>query len=122
MTIHDSDNESSQPAPGPLNDIRALDISTVYAAPITAMLLGDYGAPRRPQDRGAYWMVTCSVYSYIVILGATVHICRPYCAITVRAGGSVRSSNVTGAAGPDTLTGRFVLPCLVVDARAQPRG
>jgi crotonobetainyl-CoA:carnitine CoA-transferase CaiB-like acyl-CoA transferase len=29
---------------GPLNGIRVLDISTVYAAPITAMLLGDYGA------------------------------------------------------------------------------
>jgi len=44
MTTHDSDNESSQPAPGPLNGIRVLDIATVYAAPITAMLLGDYGA------------------------------------------------------------------------------
>ena len=31
-------------APGPLHGIRVLDISTVYAAPITAMLLGDYGA------------------------------------------------------------------------------
>jgi crotonobetainyl-CoA:carnitine CoA-transferase CaiB-like acyl-CoA transferase len=29
---------------GPLNGIRVLDISTVYAAPIAAMLLGDYGA------------------------------------------------------------------------------
>ena len=29
---------------GPLHGIRVLDISTVYAAPITAMLLGDYGA------------------------------------------------------------------------------
>jgi crotonobetainyl-CoA:carnitine CoA-transferase CaiB-like acyl-CoA transferase len=38
------DNESPQPTPGPLNGIRVLDISTVYAAPITAMLLGDYGA------------------------------------------------------------------------------
>ena len=36
-----------EPAPeghGPLHGIRVLDISTVYAAPITAMLLGDYGA------------------------------------------------------------------------------
>jgi crotonobetainyl-CoA:carnitine CoA-transferase CaiB-like acyl-CoA transferase len=38
------DNDNSQPAPGPLNGIRVLDISTVYAAPISAMLLGDYGA------------------------------------------------------------------------------
>ena len=44
MTAHDSDDESSQPARGPLNGVRVLDISTVYAAPITAMLLGDYGA------------------------------------------------------------------------------
>jgi crotonobetainyl-CoA:carnitine CoA-transferase CaiB-like acyl-CoA transferase len=31
-------------AAGPLAGIRVLDISTVYAAPITAMLLGDFGA------------------------------------------------------------------------------
>ena len=35
------DNDSPRPAPGPLNGIRVLDISTVYAAPITAMLLGE---------------------------------------------------------------------------------
>lgn len=29
---------------GPLSGIRVLDVSTGYAAPITAMLLGDYGA------------------------------------------------------------------------------
>jgi crotonobetainyl-CoA:carnitine CoA-transferase CaiB-like acyl-CoA transferase len=29
---------------GPLHGLRVLDISTVYAAPITAMLLGDFGA------------------------------------------------------------------------------
>ena len=29
---------------GPLQGIRVLDVSTVYAAPITAMLLGDFGA------------------------------------------------------------------------------
>ncbi|MDI9948988.1 MULTISPECIES: CaiB/BaiF CoA transferase family protein [Rhodococcus] len=56
MTAHPSDirppddqaDEStggtSTPARGPLHGIRVLDISTVYAAPITAMLLGDYGA------------------------------------------------------------------------------
>jgi crotonobetainyl-CoA:carnitine CoA-transferase CaiB-like acyl-CoA transferase len=44
MNIPAFDNESPQPTPGPLNGIRVLDISTVYAAPITAMLLGDYGA------------------------------------------------------------------------------
>ena len=39
------DHDSLQPPePGPLNGIRVLDIATVYAAPITAMLLGDYGA------------------------------------------------------------------------------
>ncbi len=32
------------PSRGPLDGIRVLDISTVYAAPIAAMLLGDYGA------------------------------------------------------------------------------
>src|ERR1700674_2363529 len=37
-------NGNGHSAPGPLNGIRVLDISTVYAAPITAMLLGDYGA------------------------------------------------------------------------------
>jgi crotonobetainyl-CoA:carnitine CoA-transferase CaiB-like acyl-CoA transferase len=30
--------------PGPLAGVRVLDVSTVYAAPITAMLLGDFGA------------------------------------------------------------------------------
>jgi crotonobetainyl-CoA:carnitine CoA-transferase CaiB-like acyl-CoA transferase len=44
MNTPASDNDDSRPTPGPLNGIRVLDISTVYAAPITAMLLGDYGA------------------------------------------------------------------------------
>jgi crotonobetainyl-CoA:carnitine CoA-transferase CaiB-like acyl-CoA transferase len=35
---------STTPGRGPLHDIRVLDFSTVYAGPITAMLLGDYGA------------------------------------------------------------------------------
>ena len=33
-----------KPRSGPLRGIKVLDISTVYAAPITAMLLGDFGA------------------------------------------------------------------------------
>jgi crotonobetainyl-CoA:carnitine CoA-transferase CaiB-like acyl-CoA transferase len=32
------------PPTGPLHGVRVLDVSTVYAGPITAMLLGDYGA------------------------------------------------------------------------------
>jgi crotonobetainyl-CoA:carnitine CoA-transferase CaiB-like acyl-CoA transferase len=32
------------PPPGPLAGLRVLDLGTVYAAPITAMLLGDWGA------------------------------------------------------------------------------
>jgi crotonobetainyl-CoA:carnitine CoA-transferase CaiB-like acyl-CoA transferase len=34
----------SAPEPGPLAGVRVLDLGTVYAAPIAAMLLGDYGA------------------------------------------------------------------------------
>jgi crotonobetainyl-CoA:carnitine CoA-transferase CaiB-like acyl-CoA transferase len=36
--------EATPCADGPLAGLRVLDVSTVYAAPITAMLLGDFGA------------------------------------------------------------------------------
>jgi len=49
---------------GPLSGIRVLDVSTVYAAPITAMLLGDHGAevikvehPRGDPARTHGWTV-----------------------------------------------------------------
>ena len=44
-TTHSTNgNGSHPPAPGSLEGIRVLDLGTVYAAPIAAMLLGDYGA------------------------------------------------------------------------------
>jgi len=36
--------DATAPKRGPLHGVRVLDISTVYAAPITAMMLGDFGA------------------------------------------------------------------------------
>jgi crotonobetainyl-CoA:carnitine CoA-transferase CaiB-like acyl-CoA transferase len=42
--MNDSFEDASVQRAGPLHGIRVLDISTVYAAPITAMLLGDFGA------------------------------------------------------------------------------
>ncbi len=37
------DTTPSRPARGPLAGLRVLDLGTVDAAPITAMLLGDWG-------------------------------------------------------------------------------
>ena len=39
-----SDDDGQPVGPGPLAGLRVLDLGTVYAAPITAMLLGDWGA------------------------------------------------------------------------------
>ena len=39
-----SADEVQPVGPGPLAGLRVLDLGTVYAAPITAMLLGDWGA------------------------------------------------------------------------------
>ena len=63
--IEESRSGESGPLPGsdrargPLHGVRVLDLGTVYAAPTTAMLLGDYGAevvkvehPRGDQARG----------------------------------------------------------------------
>src|SRR3954463_6444802 len=38
------DDQQQRTGPGPLAGLRVLDLGTVYAAPITAMLLGDWGA------------------------------------------------------------------------------
>src|ERR1700712_324601 len=39
-----SDEQAERTSPGPLAGLRVLDLGTVYAAPITAMLLRDWGA------------------------------------------------------------------------------
>ena len=38
------DSATPRPSGQPLSGVRVLDCGTVYAAPITAMLLGDFGA------------------------------------------------------------------------------
>src|ERR1044071_4994598 len=44
-SLDDSDTTSTtSDGRGPLAGVRVLDLGTVYAAPITAMLLGDWGA------------------------------------------------------------------------------
>ena len=45
------DPDGSATVRRPLHGIRVLDISTVYAAPITAMLLGDSG----PREDELHW-------------------------------------------------------------------
>ena len=49
---------------GPLAGIRVLDLGTVYAAPITAMMLGDYGADE-------IWQLDPSTGVYTVYQGVT---------------------------------------------------
>jgi crotonobetainyl-CoA:carnitine CoA-transferase CaiB-like acyl-CoA transferase len=43
-TAESADVPSGDAGVGPLAGLRVLDLGTVYAAPITAMLLGDFGA------------------------------------------------------------------------------
>src|SRR5688500_11305457 len=43
-TTASTSSAATTPPAGPLTGIKVLDVSTVYAAPITAMLLGDWGA------------------------------------------------------------------------------
>ena len=52
----------------------------------------------------AYWMVTCSVYLYIAILGAKVRICRGQGGCQLEGSSGQRVTGVTIMPTPGTAT------------------